>query len=521
MLSEIRELVVLRQRRENIVIEKKGRPSDIKVGILMPIPYSAAVSSLFFQMAYTYVNSLEGAVAYRYVFNLEEKRVEALDKGVNPKKLDMILISLPFELDYVTTAYILANLNLLKRVKGAEKPVIVAGGIAPSANPLPLSDIVDAVAIGEAEEMLENLVYLAGEPNAFKVIGELSCISVPPFSEVKRKCFVKDLSKTPHPVHQFYSYEEEPVYGYGVRVEVSRGCPYLCAFCMESHVMYPFRAREIAVVERIIEKGVEFLKVPRAILYSLSLFSVPNIDMLLQKLLKQGIEVSIPSIRVDQVTKERLEIIRALGQKTLTIAPETLLPTYGCKIGKCYSMDNLMEVLSQVHKIGFTHVKLYLITGFPEVSIDEELKYFEKFVLSLRSIRKKGFVEITLNPLVPKPWTPFQFLPPASVLRSRNVLEQYRRISRGSNVKLSTLDYEWAFAQAVIALGNESTSKLVIDWALNGLGLKGFRKALQMASEEVKGYLKNGWGDPPWYRCVDLGVPKLYLDLRARYLKAL
>jgi hypothetical protein len=61
----------------------------------------------------------------------------------------------------------------------------------------------------------------------------------------------------------------------------------------------------------------------------------------------------------------------------------------------------------------------------------------------------------------------------------------------------------------------------VIDWALNGLGLKGFRKALQMASEEVKGYLKNGWKDPPWYRCVDLGVPKLYLDLRARYLKAL
>jgi radical SAM superfamily enzyme YgiQ (UPF0313 family) len=515
------EFVVLKRRKENFTIEKRGRPSDIKVGIFMPMPYNAALSSLFFQMAYTYINSLEGVIAYRYVFNLEEKRVEALDEKLSPRKLDLLLISLPFELDYVTTTYTLLHLNLLKRVKSSEKPIVVAGGIAPTANPLPLSDIVDAVVIGEAEEVLENLVYRAGEPSAIKAVSELSCVLTSSFNEVKRKCFVENLNKAPHPIHQFYSHEEEPVYGYGIRVEVSRGCPYLCAFCMESHVMYPFRYRDVTVLKEIIEKGVEFLKVRRAVLYSLSLFSVPSMDKLLNKLLEQGVEASVPSIRVEHATRERLELIKALGQRTLTIAPETLLQAHSCKIGKCYMVDSLLESLSYAYKIGFNHVKLYLITGFPGVSVEEELKHFENFISSLKSIRRRDFVEITLNPLIPKPWTPYQFLPPMSVLKNRHTLEQYKRIAKGGNVKLITLDVEWAFAQAVIALGDKSVSKLIIEWALNGIGLKGFKKALQLASNEVKNYVKNGWRDPPWYRCVDLGIPKLYLDLRARYLSAL
>jgi len=517
----IEEFVVYKRRRENFVFEKRGRPSDIKVGILMPMPYNAAVSSLFFQMAYTYVNSLEGVRAYRYVFNLEEKKVEALDERLDPRKLDLILLSLPFELDYVTATYILTNLNLLRRLKGNEKPIVVAGGIAPTANPLPLSDIVDAVVIGEAEEILKNMIYGAGELNAFKVIEEISCVSMLANSDIRRKCFVEDLNNAPHPIHQFYSYDEEPIYGYGVRVEVSRGCPYLCAFCMESHVMYPFRYREFAILDRIIEKSIDVLKIPRVIFYSLSLFSVPNMDILLQKLLKQGIEISIPSMRVEHVTKERLELIKALGQKTLTIAPETLLPTYSCKIGKCYNVDYLIEVLNYAYKTGYSHVKLYLITGFPGTTMDEELKSFEKFSSSVKSIKKRGFVEVTLNPLIPKPWTPFQFLPPLSVLRSRHIEEQYRRIAKESGIGISVLDVEWAFAQAIIALGDKNTSKLIIDWALSGLGLKGFRKALKMADERIRSYLKNGWQDPPWYRYVDIGVPKTYLDLRARYLKVL
>jgi radical SAM superfamily enzyme YgiQ (UPF0313 family) len=515
-----REFVVFRRRRENVVFERKGKPSDIKVGILLPIPYNAASASLFYQYAYTYLNSLDGVKAYRYVFDFKEKVLEALDDPLNLRKLDLILLSLSFELDYVTAAYILMQLGLLSSVKGAQKPVVIAGGVAPTANPLPLSGIVDAVVIGEAEEVLKDIVYSASEPNPLKLIRDHPCVVAPPFNEVKRRCFVKDLNSVQHPINQVYSVDEEPVYGYGFRVEVSRGCPHLCAFCMEAHIMYPFRYRNVDTLERIAEAGIRFLGIPRLVLYSLSLFSVPGIDSFLEKLAEKGVEASAPSIRLDHLNSKRLELIRLLGQKTLTIAPETLVPGYGCRIGKCFAQEKLVEVINEAYRLGFNHVKLYLITGFPDLALDEELKHFKEFISKIKTIRR-GFVEITLNPLVPKPWTPYQFLPPIHVLKASEALDQYRGIAREGGIKVSVLDPDWAFAQAVIAQGSEETSRIVVEWARYGLGLSGFRKALQSADSNIVDYIKKGWSEPPWHRVVDMGIPIRYLELRARFLNIL
>ncbi|MDK6028030.1 radical SAM protein [Ignisphaera sp. 4213-co] len=512
------EFVVFKPRRENYVLSKRGRPSDIKIGILMTIPYRAAVSSLFFQMAYTYLNSLENVIAYRYVFDIENKRVEALDTEMNLKKLDAILISLPFELDYVTATYILIRLGLLHKEKGKAKPIIIAGGLAASSNPLPLTDIVDAVLIGEAEDVLADIAYSMGASNPIEELENIKCIHTTPFSGVRKKCLVSNLDKSYHAVHQFYSVDEEPIYGYGIRVEASRGCPYLCAFCMEAHVLYPFRYRSIANIENIVFKGIEFLKIRRTILYSLSLFSIPGIDQLLNKFIDMGIEASIPSIRIEHLTHKRLEMIKQLGQKTITLAPETLLTNYSCRIGKCYNLESLVEAIEFSYKTGFDHVKLYLITGFPDVSIEDEVHSFKEFMNKLSFIKRRKFIEISINPLVPKPWTPYQFLPPEIVLKAKKNIDAYKSI-KSSVFRLSALSPEWAFAQAVIALGDKNTSKLLIDWALNGLGLQGFRKALTALSQELKKYIKYGWENLPWLDVVDLGIPIRYLELRAKFLK--
>lgn len=512
--------LVFKPRKENYAIAKKGRPSDVKIGIMMTIPYRAAVSSLFFQMAYTYLNSLEGVHACRYVFDIDSKRIEALDTEMSIKKLDAILISLPFELDYVTAAFIFHRLGIIHKEKGWSKPLIIAGGLAPTSNPLPLAEIVDFVVIGEAENIIDKIVYSLAEQNPAKILEDMPCVSATPFSDVKRKCFVEDLDGSYHPVQQFYSPDEEPIYGYGIRVEVSRGCPYLCAFCMESHVLYPFRYRDVSTLEKIVLRGIEFLKVPRAIFYSLSLFSVPGIDHLLGKLLDNGIKASIPSMRVEHANSNRLELIKLLGQKTITLAPESLIASHSCRIGKCYNIDHLIEVLETSYRLGFDHVKLYLITGFPDLNIDDEIQAFKDFMHRLSFIKKRKFIEISLNPLVPKPWTPYQYLPPEHILKASKNVNIYKSF-KSSVADISILDPDWAFAQAVIALGNRETSKLLIEWALHGFGLGGFKKALSSLSQEHKRYVRHGWETPPWYDVVDIGIPVKYLELRARFLRAL
>jgi len=296
---------------------KKGKPNDIKIGILMPIPYNAAINSLFFQTAYEYINDLEGVIAYRYVYNIRDDVLEALDAEININNLDAILISMSFELDYIYVARILDKINLLHRHKGFKKPILVAGGIAVTANPLPLADIVDVVVIGEVDEILRDMIYVVGDNEPLKYLETFNCVSISPFKDKAKRCFVKDLNRALHAVKQFFPLNEEPVYGYGIRVEVSRGCPYLCAFCMEGHIQYPFRYRDMEIVWKIIEKGLESYMSKRVIFYSLAFFSIPYIDRFLNKLIEHSIEASIPSLRVDQVTKERLNVIKKLGQKTI------------------------------------------------------------------------------------------------------------------------------------------------------------------------------------------------------------
>lgn len=511
--------MVRRKRRETVRFEKRGRPSDVKIGILVPIPYPAAVNSLFFQTSYEYINNLEYAVAYRYTYDVENDVLEALDVDTNPSNLDAVFISISFELDYVIVARILDKLGLLHKNKGYRKPVLIAGGVAVTSNPLPLTGIVDAVAIGEVDDIMEDLVYTMAEDRPFNHLERFNSISILPIRGVVKRRFTGDLNQALHSVNQFYDIDEEPVYGYGVRIELSRGCPYLCAFCMEGHIQYPFRYRSMEVIWRLIERGLDSSVVKRTVLYSLALFSIPFADKLMEKLIESSIKASLPSLRVDHVNRERLELIRELGQRTITIAPETLVKGTACSIGKCYDVEHLENMVIESFRYGFEHVKLYLITGFPRIDVEEEINEFRKFLARLSQIRRARFLRIALNPLIPKPWTPYQFLPPSTVFNLAENVNRYRREAREFTlVQIEPYDYKWAFAQAVVAQGDERISDLIIYWGRYGFNLSGFYRALKLLDGESASFIHSGWREPPWHRVIDMGLPINYFRMRYQYL---
>ncbi|MEM3979735.1 MAG: radical SAM protein [Ignisphaera sp.] len=513
---------VFRPRKEFNKVTKKGRPKDIKVGILIPLPYVAACSSLVMHLFYEYINGLEDAIAYRFVYNIDEDVVEALDHNISLRHLDLILVSASFELDYINIAHILSSLKLLPHQKNNFKPLIVAGGLAPSANPLPLSNIVDAVAIGEVDEVLLDIVYSAQDENPLKLLENIKCMWIPSlnYTKIKRK-IVENLDNVFHPIRQVYSLDEEPVFGHGLRVELSRGCPYLCPFCMESHIMYPFRFRSSSTIWRIIEKGINLTSATkRVIIYSLSFYSIPYADQLLNKLLYNGIQASIPSLRVEHITSRRLETMYELGQKTLTIAPETLVERYGCRIGKCVEIDKVADIVLNAYGIGYNHVKLYLITGFPKFNIEEEIISLKKLLDKIKPhVRKKEFLEISLNVLIPKPWTPYQYLPPGHVLEIISKIGLYKDLVKNYKfVSLDIMDPRWGFAQAIITQGNGELSKLIVECAIERCTLSQFLRFVNSNIDKLS-YVVRGWGGkPPWMRIIDVGFNVGYLDNRFKYL---
>lgn len=509
-----------RNRRELGRVLKKGRPSDLRIGILIPMPYTAAISSLFMQLAYYYLNNLEGVLAFRYVYDYKEDTLEALDACLSPKNLDALLVSAPFELDYPYVARILAGLGMLPRLARA-KPLIIVGGLSPTSNPLPLSKIADAVVIGEAEPVLDKLVNLLGYSEPLSKIKEEENIMTFPPEGIKRKAVVKDLDPVFFPAIQLHPLDEEPAYGQGLRVEISRGCNRFCAFCLEGHVSAPLRYRSLSRVENLMSEGLESSPAKRIIFYSLTFFDVPYAETLLEKLVSDGIEFSVPSLRPDYLTTKRIELVAQGGQKTLTIAPETLIPEISCSVGKCFNVEALHTLLVNSVQAGFRHIKLYLMTGFPKEDVEASIRATKKFI---QDILKTGvrvppkFFRLSVNLLVPKPWTPFQYLPPQHVLQKEGNLQLFRKSLSSRYVEVETYSAEWSFTQALIGLGDAEISNLIVELGVMGVTLGNLKKLIRKLRIDELRYLKEGWRDPPWMKYLDLGINAKYLETRYRIL---
>ncbi|MEM0014142.1 MAG: hypothetical protein QXS42_02400 [Zestosphaera sp.] len=511
--------LAFKPRRELGRILKKGRPSDLKVGVFLPMPYSAAVNSVFMHLAYSYLNSIEGVRAFRYVYDAKEDVVEALDLNLSPKKLDVLMISASFELDYLYVARALAGLGILPE-GGEGRPLIIVGGVAPTANPLPLARIADAVVVGEAEPVFDRVIDCMGSADPLRRLSEEEHIVTFPPEGVKRRAIVHNLDDAITPERQVHPLDEEPTYGHGIRVEVSRGCRRFCAFCLEGHATFPLRCRSLDRLKGLISRGLETSPKRRVVFYSLSFFDVPHSEELLRWLISEGVEYSIPSLRPDYLSESRIELVRCGGQNTLTVAPETLLPDVSCSIGKCVSSDHLESILDHAAAKGFRHVKLYLITGFP--SEDAELSVravgdLIKGFLKGRRVPPK-FIRLSINPLIPKPWTPFQYLPAYHVKQREKNLEVFRRYLSGRFVEIETYSVEWSFVQAVIALGDTAVSDLIVDLGMRGVSLGSFRRVIRESGLSRLAYIMKGWSEPPWMKYLDLGIDRRYLETRFRIL---
>ncbi len=481
-------------------VVKKLRKGMVRAAILYPSTYSASLSSLAIHSIYYIANSYPEVYAER--FTLGNSR--SLETRSPLKDFDYIIGSIHYELDYPKLVSILSNggVSALRSIRRG-RPLLIVGGPTPMSNPAPLTDIVDAVAVGEAEVLLPTLIEAIvenhGEPS--KVLDSLPSngFYLPESGEEVKRVWTRDLDAAFYPVKQIQSLSNEPIYGKGFIIETSRGCPRWCRFCIEGRLFKPHRARSSQALVNLVEEGLRINEVNRAVVYSL-FFPGSNGELhLLKYFSDRGIKASLPSIRLDLVSDELLELMHGVGQRTLVTAPESISSYGEAVLCKFFKRKDHEAALKQAVDRGFD-LKLYFIIGIKGEGFDSVRENVE-FIKRISSYARKSGrkVSVSINPLVPKPKTPFQWIGMIDVAKAKRLIK-YVRGELGGIADVRPYDAEHAWAQTSIALGDSRLSKLIVEWGLRGGGIRSWRRILDSHSYSAA-YVTTGrsfGGKTPW-----------------------
>jgi len=481
-----------------------------RIAYVYPSTYKAMISGLSPDIVYGMLNENDEVYVERFScskLNGVEETPRSLETGSLLKDFPLILTSIHYEPDIVNLARLLISSGIEVLAKNREKHIVVAGGPACMNNPIPYSDVVDACIIGEAEVTLDKVVekwveYGDVKKKFLEELASLNYVYAPGItSGPVYRVYVEDLDKSYYPLRQVENTEIEPVYGRGFKLEVSRGCPFWCSFCMETRLFQPYRERSLSELKRILEKGLRYsLGGNRLVVFSLAFPVTRTHYDILEYLRGEGYKASIPSLRITPYLEKSLETIKSLGQRTLTIAPESFSPVIQQFTLKYVGLlDYVTQALEEFLVKGFD-LKLYLIYGFRgflDLEYSANLNYLMKLIKLAKSLKRK--ISLSINPLIPKPHTPFQWVGmlPRDILMAS--LRQYKSALK-ELVETRAYDVDWAIVQAQIALSPSPLGAFIDLWARFGGGLAGWRRATRVLGVNYK-YVFTGYdldSELPW-----------------------
>jgi radical SAM superfamily enzyme YgiQ (UPF0313 family) len=391
------------QNEVNNIIKKRF---DYHIALLYPSTYRSSLSSLGYQLIYFYLNSFEEIFAERVITESRGDYI-SIETGTPLSKFDIIFASAHYELEYPEIIRTLLRSRISPLKEERNRPILIIGGPSPTANPFPMGKVADFIFRGEFEstgkKFFDSIQYI-DNPKKFKEM--LS--SIEGFWSLENRTekisIVKDLDSSFFPIIQIQNPHTEPILGKGLMVETSRGCNRGCFFCMESAISLFRRERSENKIIELIERGLEVNNLNRVIFFSLSFFDSALGEKILKYVVDRGIEASIPSVRIDSLDDNKIELIKKAGQKTLTVAPETGIYELRKSIGKPIKDEMILQIAEKLKALDMG-IKLYYMIGLPgerQSDLDAIIAQVEYFWKTLRNKKK---IKVSVNPFIPKPLT--------------------------------------------------------------------------------------------------------------------
>jgi radical SAM superfamily enzyme YgiQ (UPF0313 family) len=491
---------------------------QLRVALGFPNKYEVGIANLGFQSIYRILNQIEDVSCERFFLSSgsvsgfdykPQDKVRTLESGDPLNFFQVISFSVPFELDYLNILKILkqAKISLLREERDENHPFLLAGGTAVTLNPEVMAPFFDVIFIGEAEEgIIEIAEILKSYGSAFgksaeknynkkKLLLDLAKVKgvyVPKFYEpvYDEKGFLKEYKiergfpskierrKANLEIIETYSSIVTPLSHFKNMfiVETERGCSWKCRFCAVGQIYKPFRFH---TKEKIISEIEKYCGETKSVgLLGSMVSDLPFLEELCSELYQKGYEIGISSLRVDKVTPGLLDILIKSGLKTLTLAPEAGTERMWKIIDKRIERKDVLNAVRLAKEKNLEKLKLYFIIGLPferkediQGIVDLIKDVGEVFMTSredvgtplvgvrensstsLRVFEKRQII-LSINPFVPKPFTPFQWAPMDS---EKSLREKLKIISDGirglKGVKFEKKSIKEAILQGVLSQG--------------------------------------------------------------------
>jgi radical SAM superfamily enzyme YgiQ (UPF0313 family) len=516
-----------------------------RVALVYPNTYHHGMSNLGFQTVYHLLNQRDDCLCERFFLPEQDKKTQlfaqlvSVESGRRLKDFDLIAFSISFENDYLNLPIIfeLANIPLFAAHRDGSFPLVLLGGVCAFINPEPLADIVDLVAVGEAEPILPGLLKTLRRTNQSRdaVLRDLTQqpgIYVPRFytpkysesgeqlvlipedgvpKQVQRQ-FLADLDTSPS---RSFIQTEATEFGQMALTEVSRGCSRGCRFCAAGFVYLPPRERSLDNLLGQVDSGL--CERQRIGLVAAAVADYSKIQELQQGILDRNGELSMSSIRLDALTPDEVALLYQAGHKTVAIAPEAGSQKLRNFINKGISEKQILDSVHMLADGGIRNLKLYFIIGFPEEEqddIDAIVALTKKISTIWRESGRKrqqmGNLILSVNPFIPKPFTPFQW---AGMEEEKSLKKKIRflqsAVSRIPNCRMNSESLRSAVLQTFLSRGDRRIGAVLPVLATGG-NLKQLCKKAELSLAFYVSQNRDKDEFFPW-EIIDQGVTREYL----------
>lgn len=499
----------------NAVMKEKAKV-EVRFAMCFPDVYEIGMSHLGIQILYDMFNRREDVWCERVyspwtdldqIMRKENIPLFALESQDPVKYFDFLGITIQYEMCYTNILQILdlSQISIYAKDRKEEDPIVIGGGPC-TYNPEPLADFFDLFYIGEGETIYFELIDLykqmkkegKSRKEFLKKAGQMEGIYAPCFYDVIynedgtvkeflpldrempktiRKQIQMDVSHTYYP--------EKPIVPYmkvtqdRVVLEIQRGCIRGCRFCQAGQIYRPVRERDVNVLKDYAMKMLKSTGQEEITLSSLSSSDYSSLQELIYFLLdeceKRRVNISLPSLRIDDFSLDVMKRVQDVKKSSLTFAPEAGSQRMRDVINKGITKEDILNGSVEAFKGGWSRIKLYFMLGLP-TETEEDMKEIahlaEEIAMAYYTLPaedRHGRISITASAsfFIPKPFTPLQWATMTS-------MEEYKEKAKIVNDEMKaqhnrrSLNFQWHDAkttilEGVFARGDRKLSKAIYD----------------------------------------------------------
>ena len=527
MNEQLRRILPLVQKPARYVggeygqVIKKKEDVRLRVAFCFPDTYEIGMSNIGMRILYGIMNEMDGVWCERVFAPWGDMEAQmrqaqlplyALESQDPIRDFDLVAFTIGYEMSYTNILNMLdlAGIPLYARERSGLHGIVFAGGVC-AVNPEPLADFIDFFSIGEGEEMTPEILRLYERAKAedwtkerfLRAVAQIEGVYVPSLYEHRygedgtlaeiipldgapekvTKRIIKDLDQAYYPAKTMVPSTE--IVHDRTNLEVFRGCIRGCRFCQAGFCYRPVRPRNADTLYRQAVEALKYSGNHEINLSSLSTSDYKQLEPLADRLMDyceaNKINLSLPSLRADNFSRELMLKVQRLRKSSLTFAPEAGTQRLRDAINKNVTEEEILTTCANAFSGGWNSVKLYFMLGLPTETDEDVLGIADlvwKIIQTWKECavnRKRGLsINLATAFFVPKPFTPFQWeaqITPAEYMRRVRLLQ--------GALHSKSVDYRYhgsdlSYLEAVLARGDRRLGDVLAYAVRHGARLDGW-----------------------------------------------